>query len=189
MMHPDTLALLQAAIRAEVQGDPAKRGYGGKSAAEIANLLNAPVVAQPAATHRDVSISDVEGYLRARLLVTRLRTWEATAEEGTPKMAALELLDIIASPRLATFTTSTDSGRANVLGLFGLLAQAGAGGITMQNLADLTAMTLAPAGPATVHAPRWSHVIAGIGGVTEEQVEYPGPPNVADDALVAEALA
>jgi hypothetical protein len=49
-MHTDTRALLLAAIRAEVQGDPTSRGYANKTPAEIAALMNAPVVvAQPAA--------------------------------------------------------------------------------------------------------------------------------------------
>lgn len=190
-MHPDTKALLLAAIRAEVQGDPTGRGYAGKMPAEVADLLNTPVVVQAPMTHRDVSISDVRGYLEARLVMVRLEDWinDLETPRGTARDAARTLLRITTGTGLSNFTTSTDSGRANILGLFGLLVQAGAGGLTAQHLADLTAMTLALAGPATVHTPRWSHVIAGIGGVTDETVEYPGPPNIADEALVAEALA
>lgn len=184
-MHPDTLALLQAAIRAEVQADPTARGYAGQGATEIAALMNAPIVVQPAATFRDVSISDVEGYLRARLLVTRLRAWAATADLGVPKDAALELLDIIASPRLANFSTGTLSGRTNILGMFALLVQAGAGGLVAQNLTDLTAMTAAPAGADITEPSRWQFVIDGISGVDG----MAGPPNGPDETLIAEALA
>lgn len=200
-MHPETKALLLAAIRVEVQGDPAGLGYAGKTPAEVADLLNAPIVVQAPLTHRDVSISDVEGYLRARLLVTRLRSWAANADAGTPREAAWELLDIIASPRLMNFSTSTDSGRANILGLFGLLVQAGAGGLTAQHLADLTAMTMAPAGPPVLGPARWLVIIEGISaaptpeptqnedGTETQHPGYAGPPNAADEPLVAEALA
>lgn len=180
-MHPDTRAAVVAALRAELQADPAGRGYAGKTVAEVVALLNAPVA--PAVSYRDVSISDVEGYLRARLLVTRLRTWVADAPDGMARDAARELLDIIASPRLANFTTSTPGGRANILGLFATLVAADVGGITQLHADDLAAMTLAPAGANG--PPRWAHVIDGIGGVGNE----PGPPNAATDDLVAEALA
>lgn len=175
-MHPDTLAAVLAALRAELQAPE----YAGKTAAEIVAILNAP--AAPASAYRDVSISDVEGYLRARLLVTRLRAWEATAPDGLAREAAREFLGIIASPRLSNFTTSTPSGRANILGLFATFVAVGAGGITQQHAGDLAAMTLAPGGadgPA-----RWAHVIDGIGGVGTD----PGPPNAATEDLVTEAL-
>lgn len=175
-MHPDTMAALAARIRAEVDAGPA---YAGRTAAEIAAMLNAPVVVEQPAAHRDVLISDVEGYLRARLLVVGLREWAATAEPSLARSAARELLDIIASPRLSLFLTSTEGGRANVLGLFGLLAAEGAGGIGAEHLADMQAMTLAPAGPPVVGPPRWAVLIEGL----------PGAPNAADEALVAEALA
>jgi hypothetical protein len=181
-MHDITLAAVHAAILAEVQDDPTQRGYAGKTRAEIAALLNAPVA--PPTAHRDVSISDVEGYLRARLLVTRLRAWEAGAADGLARDAARELLDIIASPRLAMFTTSTDSGRANILGLFATLVAAQAGGITQQHADDLAAMTLAPAESAAAQPSRWVEIISGIGGEGNE----PGPPNAATEALVEGAL-
>lgn len=111
-------------------------------AAEAA--LNAATIAAPT-RYRDVSISDVEGYLRARLLVTRLRSWVASAPTGTAKEAASELLDIIASPRLSMFSTSTESGRANVMGLFAALVAATGGVVTQQHHDDLLAMTVAPA--------------------------------------------
>jgi hypothetical protein len=126
-------------LRALVTGDGA---YAGLTEAEAAVALNAPV-AQPAA-HRDVPISDVEGYLRARLLVTRLRAWAATATFGTAREAALELLDIIASPRLSMFMTSTETGRSNIMGLFAALVAATDGIVTQQHYDDLLAMTLKP---------------------------------------------
>lgn len=181
-MNPVTLAALLAALRTEIADDPTARGYAGKTAAEIADLLNAPVPVAGGATHRDVSISDVEGYLRARLLVTRLRSWVATAPDGTAKLAALELLDIIASPRLTMFTTSTDSGRANILGLFATLVEATGGIVTQTHYDELAAMTLSTE-PAQMGPPRWAVIIEGIEGVANE----PGPPNAATEALVTEA--
>lgn len=178
-MHPDMRALLVARIRAELQDDPAGLGYAGKSAAEVKLIQDAVVAVETPAGHRDVGISDVEGYLRARLLVTRLRAWAAGADGGVAKDAALELLDIIASPRLMNLSTSTDSGRANILGLFGLLVQAGAGGLTAANLDDLTEMTVAAAAPATITPPRWVGIIEGIAEA----------PNAADIDMIAEALA
>ena len=200
-MHSDTRAAVLAAIRAEVATDPASRGYASKTAAEIVALMNAPVVIAQAPHHRDVSISDVEGYLRARFLVTQLRAWAAAAARGTAKMAADELLDIIASPRLSMFTTSTDTGRANVLGLFAALVAATGGIVTQTHLDELTAMTLAPAGLPVTEPPRWVAVIDGISaaptpgepiGQTDDgkpipHPGYAGPPNAATEALIEEA--
>jgi hypothetical protein len=183
-MHADTLAALLAALRAELAADPAQRGYADQDAAAVTALLNAPIVTQAPPGHRDVLISDVEGYLRARLLVVGLREWAAMAEPSLARSAARELLDIIASPRLSVFLTSQPAGRANILGLFAQLAAVGAGGITAGHLADMEAMTAAPAGPPVTEPPRWAVVIEGIGGVGNE----PGPPNAATEALVQEAL-
>lgn len=184
MMHADTRAALLAAIRAEMAADPSQRGYQGKTASQIAALMNAPIVVTPPTAYRDVPISDVEGYLRARLLVTQLRAWAGTAPAGTAKMAADELLDIIASPRLSLFTTSTDTGRANVLGLFAALVSATAGIITQTHLDDLAAMTVAPSGPPVTEPSRWAAVTSGISGVGN----LPGPPNAATEALIEEAV-
>lgn len=177
-MHPDTRAALLAAIRTEITTDPTARGYAG-TAAQMAALMAAPIVTPAPTRHRDVSISDVEGYLRARLLVTRLRSWATTAQPGTAKEAALELLDIIASPRLSMFTTSTETGRANVMNLFASLVAATSGVVTQQHHDDLLAMTVAPADPPTVSPSRWSVLIAGRAGA----------PNAPDKAMIAEALA
>ena len=105
----------------------------------MAALLAAPIVTPAPTRYCNVSISDVEGYLRARLLVTRLRSWAATAPAGTAKEAALELLDIIASPRLAMFTTETETGRGNIMGLFAALVAATNGVVTQQHHDDLLA--------------------------------------------------
>jgi hypothetical protein len=183
-MHPDTKALLLAAIRAEVQADadrPSPIGYANKSAAEIAALMNAPVVVAQPATHRDVSISDVRGYLEARLVLVRLEDW--IADPATPKGAARDaartLLRVTSAPGLSNFTTSTDSGRANILGLFALLVSTGAGGLTQAHYNEIAAMTLAPPGPPVTEPARWSGLIEGL----------PGAPNAATEALIAEALA
>jgi hypothetical protein len=168
---------LAEAIATEIQTDPAARGYAGKAAAEIAALMAAPVETQGPTQHRDVSISDVEGYLRARLLVTRLRKWVAADPGGTAQMAAEELLDIIASPRLAMFTTSTEAGRSNILGLFAALVAATGGIVTQQHHDELAAMTLKPPMPGFAPS-RWAVLIEGRGGA----------PNAPDESLIAEAM-
>lgn len=181
-MGPEALALLQARIRAEVQANPAT--YSGKSAAEIAALMSAPVVVAAPAAHRDVSISDVEGYLRARLILAQLRPWTEAAPAGTAKLAALELLDIIASPRLSRFTTSTDTGRANILGLFAVLVAATGGIVTQQHYDDLAAMTVDPAGAPVTRHPRWVDVMLSL-----PPEAAAGLPNEVTPEMIAEALA
>lgn len=199
-MHPDTLAALCSAIRAEIQSDPSQRGYVGKTVGQIAALMNAPIVTAPPAQHRDVSISDVEGYLRARLLVTRLRRWVLTDPGGTAQMAAEELLDIIASPRLSNFTTSSEAGRTNILGLFAALVAATGGIVTQEHYDDLAAMTTASGGAPVVEPSRWATMIEGIGAAPTPPDEvgddgnpvrhpgYAGPPNAATEALIEEAV-
>jgi hypothetical protein len=206
-MHPDTKALLLAAIRAEVQADadrPSPIGYANKSAAEIAALMNAPVVVAQPATHRDVSISDVRGYLEARLVLVRLEDWIAdpATPKGSARDAARTLLRVTSAPGLADFKTKTEGGRANILGLFALLVSAGAGGLTQTHYNEIAAMTLAPAGPPVVEPARWGAVIDGISaaatpaepiGQTEDgkpipHPGYAGPPNAATEALVQEAI-
>lgn len=134
----------------------------------------------PAPTiYRDVSISDVEGYLEARLVLVRLSDWVESAPAGTAKDAARTLIRIVASSKLSRFTTSTQSGRANILGLFATLVSATNGIVTQQHYDDLAAMTVAPPGDPSIHPPRWLRVIEGI----------PGAPNAPTEDLIAEAMA
>lgn len=175
-------AALKTAIAAEIQSDPAT--YAGKTAAEIAALMNAPVVVAAPSAHKDVTISDVEGYLRARLILAQLRPWAAVAASGTAKLAALELLDIIASPRLARFTTSTDTGRANILGLFATLVAATGGIVTQQHYDDLAAMTVDPVGAPIMRHPRWVDVMLSL-----PPGAAAGLPNEVTPETIAEALA
>lgn len=183
-MHPTTQALLLAAIRAELQADPTQRGYAGKSAGQITALLNMPIITAHPPAYRDVLISDVEGYLSARLLLVGLEDWIAGAEAGIARQAARQFLGIIQGGRLLVFLTSDAAPRANILGLFATLCQAGAGGLTMDHYADLAAMTLAPAAPPVESAPRWSLLIDGMSG----EEGFAGPPNAAAEALVEEAI-
>lgn len=188
-MHPDTHAAVVAAVRTELQSDPVARGYAGKTAAEIVDLLNAPMAVAAPEAYQDVPVSSVEGYMRLRTHIVRLTRWVEAEEVSDLRDFAEELLGMIAAGKVGVFQTSDPTKRAAILGAFAGLAAAGAGGFSAQSVADLTAMTVAPAAPATEAPPRWSAVIAGIGGVTAEGVEYPGPPNAASEDLVAEALA
>jgi len=184
-IHPDTLGALLAAIRAELAADPSQRGYAGKSAGQIAALMNAPVVVAQAPQYRDVPISDVEGYLAARLVLVGLDDWIETAPSGIAKQAARQLVQIIRGGRISVFLTSDKVRRESVFGLFALLTQAGAGGLTLEHYSEIVAMALAPPGPPIVQPPRWGAVIDGISGVGND----PGPPNAATEALIEEALA
>lgn len=205
MMHPDTRAAVVAALRVELTTDPAGLGYAGKGAQAIADLLNASVVTQPAQVYQDVLISDVEGYLAARLLLVGIKDWIGTATPGPARQAARQLIDIIEGGRLRVFLTSDANRRVTVLSMFSGLCQIGAGGLTMQNYADIEAMTLAPAMlSATVGQPRWAHVVDGISaaptptepiGLTADDPPkpiphpgYSGPPWGATPDLVTEAL-
>lgn len=183
-MHAATLQALRAAILAELQSDPTARGYAGKSPGQIAALMNLPVVVTAAPVRQDVLISDVKGYLARRLVIVRLRRAVPTLT-GDAKDVAEALLDIMADTQLTRFLTADDAKRAGVLGMFALLVQAGAGGLTQAMYDDIEAMTLAPAGEAETQPARWLAVIDGIGGEGNE----PGPPNAASEALIAEALA
>ena len=179
-MHPDTIAALRARLAAEMADDPTGRGYAGMGAADLAAALNAPVVVTLPTAYRDVLVSDVEGYLSARLLLVGLEDWVATAEAGTPRQAARQLLQIIQGGRLRVFLTSDAALRVNVLTMFAGLCGAGAGGLTMEHYADLAAMCEEPARPPVVEPARWQVVIDGVSA----EVGYPGPPNAVDAALV-----
>ena len=170
---------LLAAVKAEITSDPAGRGYAGQSAQAIADLLNASYsVAQPA-VHQDVLVADVEAYLRTNLLIAGLEDWVASAPPGIAKQAARELLGIIASPRITMFKTGMDADRNNLLAMLGAMQAAGAGGLAVQHVADITAMTVLQPPPVPAPHCRWLDVILGIEGA----------PNAADAAIVAEALA
>ena len=179
-MHPDTLAAVLAALRAEL----AAPAYAGLSVAETVAALNAPVVVDTPAAYRDVPVSSVEGYMRLRRHIVRLRRWVAVTDVSDLRDFAEEMLEMVASGKVNVFETSNPAKRAAILGAFAGLAAVGAGGFDAGSLADLTAMTLAPAGPAVTSPPRWALLIDGISGAEG----FPGPPNAADAALVMEAL-
>ena len=182
-MHQDTLALLLAAIRAEVQGDPTGRGYGGLEAAEIAARMNSPTVVVPPQARRNVAISDVKGYLAARLVIVRLRR-DPPALTGMARDIAEALLDILGDTQLRDFLTAEDATRTNVLGMFATLVAAGAGGLSAEHLAEIESMTLAPAGEPVVSHPRWLDVMLALPIAARD-----GLPNEVSAAMVKEALA
>lgn len=204
MMHQDTIDSLYIAIHAEVVNDPAGRGYAGKTPAEIVDLMNAPMVVQPDTVPCDVLVSDVRGYLEARLVLVRLEDWVSNpaTPAGDARDAARTLLRVTGNSGITYFSTGNPVGRANVLGLFALLVAAGAGGLTQAHYDELEAMATRT-GPSETHHPRWLTVIEGIPaaptppepvGMTEDgkpifHPGYAGPPNAATVELVAGALA
>lgn len=179
-MHPE----LRAALAAEIASDPSQRGYAGKSAGQITALMNAPIVVAEPPAYRDVLISDVEGYLAARLVLVGLDDWIETAAPGIAKQAARQLVQIIRGGRISVFLTSDKARRDSILNLFGLLTKAGAGGLTLEHYADIAAMTLAPAGPPTTLHPRWVDVQVSLSAEPRA-----GLPNVVTEAMIDEALA
>lgn len=183
-MHPITHAAVIAALRAELQSDPTARGYAGKAAAELLDLLNAPIVTAAAQAYRDVPVSSVEGYMRLRRHIVRLRRWVAEAPVSDLRDFAEEMLDMMAAANVQVFETSVPAKRTAILGAFAGLAEIGAGGFNAQSLADLTAMTLAPAGPDAVTACRWAVLMDGLSA----EEGYAGPPNACALDLIEEAL-
>lgn len=184
-MHADTKAALLAAIRAELQADPTNRGYAGKTATQIADLLNEPTTVVAPQGYRDVLVSDVEGYLEGQLAMQSLIDWISTQQSDSQALTIAKTLQrVLSGGRLTWFLTSDPAKRTNVLGMFQVLAETDGTGITADHAAALTAMTLAPAGDPSIEPPRWTVVIEGIGGVGNE----PGPPNAATEALIEEAL-
>lgn len=184
MMHADTKAALLAAIRAELQADPSERGYAGKSAGQIAALMNAPITVVAAATYRDVLVSDVEEYLEDQLAMQGLIDWiENNQGDSQALTIAKTLRRVMSGGRLSRFLTADPGKRANVLGMFQVLAQTEGTGITQAHADALAAMTIVHE-ITTEAPPRWFSVTDGIGGVGNE----PGPPNAADEALIQEAL-
>lgn len=179
-MHPD----LKAAIAAEIAVDPAGRGYDGRKPDENAALMNAPYEVAAPAAYRDVPVSSVEGYMRLRRHIVRLRRWVASAEETPLRDFAEEMLEMMAAANVKNFETSDPAKRAAILGAFKGLADVGAGGFDAQSLADLTAMTIAPPEPPTRHHPRWVYLML----VLPVEVAA-GLPNEVSAEMIAEALA
>jgi hypothetical protein len=183
-VHALTRTALLQRIRDEVWNPPSGRVYAAKSAAEICDMLGERYTPSSPPTYRDVLISDVRGYLEARLVLVRLEDWWPGAAPGDARDAARTLLRVTSSDQLKNFTTSTPSGRANIFGLFALLVAAGAGGLTQQHYDEIVAMAVVPA-PAEELPPRWESIIDGLSA----EPGHPGPPNTPDLALVEEALA
>jgi len=180
VLHPD----VKAALAAEIAGDPAGRGYAGKSASERAALMSEGYAIAPAQTYRNVLISDVKGYLAARLVIVRLRRGLTDMPEGQARDIAEALLDILHDTQLREFLTADEELRNNVLGMFAVLAQAGAGGLTLQHYADIVAMTVAPAEAPVRHHSRWLDLMLAL-----KPEAAAGLPNEVDAGMIAEALA
>lgn len=174
---------VKAAIAAEIVGDPTRRGYDGKDAAARAALINAPYEVTPTASYRHVLISDVKGYLAAKLVLVRLRR-EVPSMEGVVRDVAEALLDILNDTQLKEFLTGIPEKRTNVLGMFAALLATGAGGLTQKHYDEIAAMTVAPPGPAVKHHPRWVDVMLSL-----RSADAAGLPNEITAEMIAEALA
>jgi hypothetical protein len=147
--------------------------YANLTAEEAEAALNTPAAQSTEPAYRDVLISDVEGYLAARLVLVGLDDWIETAPSGIAKQAARQLVQIIRGGRITVFLTSDKVRRESVFGLFALLTQAGAGGLTLEHYADIVAMAIAP--PSPTITPR-------------EQIGWPGPRIWASDVISARKM-
>jgi hypothetical protein len=161
LIDSGNLSLIHAAIQAELQADPAARGYAGKAATEIADLLNSPVDLPPQPAYRDLRISNVNDYLAAHLVIERLHR-QLPVLCGDVLDAAEALLRILADTVLQSFPTSDHVQRQNVLCQFATLVRAGAGGLTLEHYADLVAMAVAPVIAPTPQHPRWLDVLLSL---------------------------
>lgn len=199
MMYPDTHAELLAAIRAELQADPTSLGYAGKSAAEIAALMNAPQPApvpqpEPRPFRWRQAKAIAQMHVRWAFIVLRARgtpavppttaaDWATVAAINATSMADDQEIDPTDAAKWTAFTD-------------GLAAFVTSGDLTQPIADEIAALgTYQPPQPPPLPA-RWSLVIDGLSAApTPETAEgedphpgYAGPPNAADETLIAEAL-
>jgi hypothetical protein len=187
-MHAQTKTALFSAIRAEVQGDPAQRGYAGKTATQIAALMAAPVPAPtPDPVPRAFKWGDARGIAQSHgcwpLIVLRARATPTIPPATVTDGAVLAAINAVSTEREQVI----DATDAAVWQAFttGIAAFRAVGDLTEAAVTAILALgteqpPTPPAGPS-----RWLVVIDGIGGVGN----LPGPPNGPDAALIGEAMA
>lgn len=138
------------ALKAEI----AKPEYAGMSDEQIIATLSVKTYAMKV----DVSISDVESYLRLHGLVFMLRRWVEAAVAANninpAVVAGAELIDMIESPRLSRFETSNPQRYAALQAMLGGLVQASAGGMQQADMDALLAL-------ANHTVPVWPNITTG----------------------------
>ena len=198
-MHASTEAALLAAIRAELQANPAT--YAGKSAAEIAALMNAPVVAaapspQPRAFLWRSAKALAQEYGRWALIALRARGTPATPPASAADFAVLTALNAISMADDQQIDPAHPVKWATFCG--GLASLVAVGDLTAEIAAEIEALGAYQPPPPPPSHPRWLDVIDGISaaetpaGLGEDGRPHPGyagPPNAASEELIAEALA
>jgi len=185
-MHPDTIAALRARLAAEIATDPTDRGYWGKTAAEIAALLEQPVPAPaPSPIPRVFAWSEARAIAQTHglwpLIVVRARGTPSIPPATTNDVATLAAINAVSMDPAQMIDPSDPAAWAAFQA--GLSAFLAVGCLTEGAAAAILALgsvvpASGPDGPA-----RWQIVIDGLSA----EVGHSGPPNSADAALV-EAL-
>lgn len=154
---------VMTAIRTEVQSDPMGRGYAGKTAAEIADLLNTPFSEPGPSIPQRAEISPA-GF------VGRFTPEEAAAiEAARPSNALLDWF----MRRLELAQGMLDLTDPDLLG--GMQMLAGVGLLQPGRVAQITAAPADLPGPDVEHPARIATILRGIAGapnaVTATDVE------------------
>ena len=202
-MHATTRAVLLQAIRGEIDADPTGRGYGGKSAAQIAALMSAPVPqAAPEPEQRAFKWGDARGIAQAHgcwpFIVLRARKTPAMPPAGVEDWAILAAINAVSTEREQVIDAADENEWAAFTG--GIQAFRAVGDLTQAAATAILALgTHQPPTPPDGIA-RWLAVIDGISaaetpapvaqddGTETVHPGYAGPPNAADEALIQEAL-
>lgn len=205
-MHPDTRAAVVAALRTELATDPTGRGYAGKTAAEIAALLAAPVqAAVPEPQPKAFKWGDARGIAQAHgcwpMIVLRARGTPAMPPQTAQDGAILAAINAVSAER-EQIINAADPGEWGAFSA-GVQAFAAVGDLTEAAAAAILALgTYQPPTPPDEPA-RWGVVIDGISAAPTppdpvgldargEPVFHPGnagPPNGPTLDLIEEALA
>lgn len=206
-MHPDTRAEVIAALRREIENDPARRGYAGKTAAAICALLDAPVPTEtPPAAPRSFAWGEAraiaQSYGQWPAVVVRSRGNPTTPPASAEDLAILTAINAVSMEREQRIDP-TDAAAWTAFQA-GMQALVGAGDLTPPVAAAILALgTYQPPTPPPEQC-RWVAAVIdsisaaptptdpiGFQGDENEPVYHPGfagPPNAADLDLVTEAL-
>lgn len=174
-------------IRVEISEDPAGRGYAEKSVAEIATLMGQPVPqAVPAPHPRPFRWREARG-LAQRLgwwpwAVARARQTPSlpiASVEDAAILAAIGAVEMHEDQLIEPADPTTWDEFTQCLDLF----------VAVGDLPSDVAAAIRAVGVEQPPTPpdglsRWAALIDGVGGVNGE----PGPANVPDEAMIAEAI-
>ncbi len=202
-IHPDTRATLLQALRGEIKNDPVQRGYAGKSAADIAALMAAPVSQdEPEPEQRPFKWGEARGIAQAHgcwpFIVLRSRKTPNLPPASMEDGAILAAINAVGTEREQVIEASDPNVWAAFSG--GIQAFLAVGDLTQAAADAILALGMyqPPAPPPA--PPRWLALIDGISaaepgepiknddGTERPHPGFAGPPNAPDEALIQEAL-